>query len=128
MKPSRRWGWSAIAMIAVACAAGYLAYRRSHALRPSSPSQRPLAVAAAACGRRALLVGCGQYANPSIRPLEGPVNDVRLMKEVLVERCGFSPDEIATLAGAAHASDAPTRANIEREFHRLQAAVKKDDQ
>lgn len=115
-------------MLLTACGAAYLAYLHSQApRRADSYRQRP-AASQGKSKRRALLVGCGPYLHPSIRPLEGPVNDVRLMKEVLVERCGFSPDEITTLASAEYADDAPTRANIEREFRRLQVAARQDDQ
>lgn len=117
--------WSAIATIAVACGAGYLAYDRSP---PPGRSPRPLKTASNGHGRRALLVGCGRYTNPSIRRLEGPINDVRLLKDVLVKCCGFSAADITTLAGEPGSSDAPTRARIERELRRLRAEAEKDDQ
>lgn len=128
MQPAARWSLTVILVIAVACGVGYLLYRGSHTRPLADRSRRAITATSRARGRRALLVGCGRYLNPSIQPLEGPVNDVRLMQEVLVKHCGFSPDEIATLAGDAHAGDAPTRANIEREFQRLRATAQKDDQ
>ncbi|HVW39227.1 MAG TPA: caspase family protein [Pirellulales bacterium] len=115
-------------MLLAACGAAYLAYLLSQAPRRADSSRHRSAVSQGKSGRRALLVGCGSYLHRSIRPLEGPINDVRLMKEVLVDRCGFSPDEITTLAGAANADDAPTRANIEHEFRRLQATARQGDQ
>lgn len=117
--------WSAIAAIAVACGAGYLAYDRSP---PPGRAPRPLKTASDGHGRRALLVGCGQYTNPSIRRLEGPINDVRLMKDVLIERCGFSAADITILSGEPGSGDAPTRARIEGEFRRLRDEAQDDDQ
>lgn len=128
MKPAQRWGWATMAAIAVVCGAGYLTYRHNHAPLPAGVSPPPLGDRPGERGRRALLVGCGSYIHPSIRPLEGPVNDVRLLKDVLVERCGFAPDQIVTLAGTPQAGDAPTRANIEREFRRLGEAARPGDQ
>ena len=119
--------WSAIAVAAVACGAGYVAYRHSQ-FGQAGRRQRSLENVPDEHGRRALLVGCGQYTNPSIRRLEGPINDVRLMRDVLIERCGFSAADITTLSGAPGSGDAPTRARIEGEFRRLRDEAQEDDQ
>lgn len=125
MKAWRLGPWIAVFATGLAGVGAYLAYRGTVAPVPAKSVGNP---AAANFERRALLIGCGDYVNPDIRPLEGPANDVQLLKQVLVERCGFSPEAITTLAGDAKSSDAPTRANIEREFNRLRTVARKDDQ
>lgn len=62
--------------------------------------------ASARCRRRALLIGINRYQAESLHELRGCLNDVRLMKETLVERLGFDArdireleDERATRAG-----------------------------
>jgi Caspase domain len=57
---------------------------------------------------RALLVGVSGYPD---RPLKGPRNDVRRMREVL-ERRNFKPEQITTLADGVPGAAAPTRAAI----------------
>lgn len=47
--------------------------------------------------KHALLVGIDHYQNPEITPLKGAVHDVHLMKETLVNHCGFLPGEITLL-------------------------------
>lgn len=125
MNAWRLWPWKVVTAAAMASVGVYLAYRGTVPRAPLKPVGKAVV---ANVNRRALLVGCGDYMNPDIRPLEGPANDVQLLKQVLTERCGFSPEAITTLAGDATSSQAPTRANIEREFRRLQTVAQKDDQ
>jgi len=69
----------------------------------------------------ALLVGCTKYdhLNPAVH-LHGPANDVALMQKMLCERFGFSPSLVVMLSeDTGQKMLRPTRANIEREFHRL---------
>lgn len=47
--------------------------------------------------RYALLVGVGHYAEAGIRPLEGPVPDVTALRELLVSRLGYRPENVRTL-------------------------------
>ena len=70
---------------------------------------------------RALLVGCTKYPYLDLRfELEGPAQDVRLMKRLLVDRFGTDPSNIVALWEEATTAELlPTRANIEREFRRL---------
>ena len=65
-------------------------------------------------GRHALLVGCTRYPSlPSSRWLEGPGNDVVLMRTLLIEHYHFSPEKIVTLAeGVGGEVNRPTRAQI----------------
>jgi len=51
--------------------------------------------------RYALLIGIATYADPSIPALRGPLNDVQLMHELLVQRHGFPEANIVTLTDAA---------------------------
>src|SRR5262249_28989992 len=76
--------------------------------------------------RLALLVGVTRYQNfPSIA-LEGPANDLILIRQMLKERFGFQDPDIVTLSEADGAKDptrSPTRANIEREMIALAKMV-----
>ena len=70
---------------------------------------------------RALLIGCTTYDHlePS-RHLQGPANDVALMRDLLCQRFGFPAERVVILAESSGRPDLrPTRANIEREFQRL---------
>lgn len=49
----------------------------------------------------ALLVGVGQYANPKMTRLIGPPEDLRALRERLVQRMGFQADDIQTLQDSA---------------------------
>lgn len=99
-----------------------------------------LAVAAAgqppadpAGGRRhALLVGCTFYPNlPKRLHLQGPGNDLPLVRKLLTEQLGFRPESVAALSEQEGkdkgAGGLPTRANIEREFRRLAETAKAGD-
>lgn len=76
----------------------------------------------------ALLVGCSKY--PSLDEswqLEGPVNDVALLRHVLRERLGIRDDNVVTLSEASE-QGRPTRARIEQEFMRLVERVREGDE
>jgi hypothetical protein len=84
--------------------------------------------------RYALLVGVSEYprldvSGPRYR-LEGPPNDVALMRRVLEgEPFKFEPARITSLAGWPTNPDLrPTKANIKRAFERITAQVKNGDQ
>jgi hypothetical protein len=81
-------------------------------------------------GRRALLVGVTKYDHlPRDKHLEGPANDVRLMRRLLQERYRFPTDGIVALSEDEKTPDRrPTRANIEREFRRLAEQAREGDQ
>jgi hypothetical protein len=83
-----------------------------------------------AIGRRALLVGVTKYDHlPRDKHLEGPANDVRLMRRLLQERYRFPTDGIVALSEDEKTPDRrPTRANIEREFRRLAEQAREGDQ
>lgn len=80
--------------------------------------------------RYALLVGCTEYPNLEDRfNLVGPANDVVLCRKLLTERFGFEDDNIVTLADSVGTElQAPTRANISREWGALGQKVKAGDQ
>jgi Caspase domain len=66
----------------------------------------------------ALLVGCTKYNG--ISNLEGPVNDVRMMSELLTKRFGFQPPDLHVLAGwPDDVKQRPTYANIVAGFEDL---------
>ena len=76
--------------------------------------------------RHALLVGCGYYENLEEEWwLEGPVNDVALLRELLTgPGFEFDPESVVALAGwPAEEARRPTRANIVRELRRLATTV-----
>jgi hypothetical protein len=50
-----------------------------------------------AAGKHALLIGIEDYTNSNIRSLNGSINDVFLMKNVLRERFGFKKDDFIVL-------------------------------
>ncbi|MBU0754436.1 MAG: caspase family protein [Planctomycetes bacterium] len=87
----------------------------------------------------ALLVGCTEY--PFLRKkmdekfyrtriqLKGPVNDVALMGETLVNRLGFSGENIFKLSGWPEARDQrPTKENITRRLSMLADLARPGDQ
>ena len=107
--------------------------RQSRAVTEDVPQAEAKPAAAAAGAKRALLVGCTRYANlPPASQLEGPANDVVLMRMVLMEHFGFPDQAIMTLseeAGKARGEAfRPTRENIERAFKRLARDAKPGDQ
>jgi uncharacterized caspase-like protein len=66
-------------------------------------------------GRKcALLIGINEYSDPGIGSLAGCLEDIRLMKDVLIRKFGFRDEDIHILAN----SDA-TRQNIINEFDNL---------
>ncbi len=88
----------------------------------------PVATPAADASRHALLVGCTRYPGLEVQQLEGPANDVVLMRQMLAERFHFAAAQIVTLAESQDETHKPTRAHIEREFARLAKTVKRGDQ
>ena len=75
------------------------------------------AVSAQVPTRRALLVGINTYADAEAagaarpwRNLRGPVNDVRMVRDVLVRHAGFADADVDTLIeSAATRAGVPTR-------------------
>jgi hypothetical protein len=66
----------------------------------------------------ALLVGCTKYSG--IASLDGPVNDVRLMSQLLTQRFGFQQSDLHVLAGwPDDVKRRPTYANIVAGFDDL---------
>ncbi len=57
----------------------------------------PAAVAAVAPVKRALLIGITEYQSEEVVNLTGSVNDVNLMRDVLVSRLGFAPSNVELL-------------------------------
>ena len=76
--------------------------------------------------RLALLVGVTQYQNFPSLGLDGPANDVILIRQTLKDRFGFQDPDIVTLSEADGQKDParlPTRSNIEREMVALAQKV-----
>jgi hypothetical protein len=75
----------------------------------------------------ALLIGVSDYPQlPKRLWLQGPVNDARLMREVLMQK-GIAAENIQTLTSRSAPEDDPTRLNILRAFARLKSSVKPGD-
>jgi len=75
----------------------------------------------------ALLIGVSGYPTlPSAHRLEGPRNDVALLRDVL-SRHGFRPDNIRILADGVAAAEEPTRARIMEALDALADKVRHDD-
>ncbi|MCC2113833.1 MAG: caspase family protein [Hyphomicrobiales bacterium] len=91
-----------------------------------------IAVAASATAHaktEALIVAVSAYPNlGEEQSLQGPKNDAKLLREVLVRR-GVGPDRITVLADDVDgAAGLPTRARIFAELDRLHAAAARGDQ
>jgi hypothetical protein len=86
--------------------------------RANLPAPTPVPVPEAD-RNQALLVGCTRYPNLESPWLEGPGNDVVLMRTLLVENFHFPDPAIVTLAEGGDSDHRPTRGNIERAFQRL---------
>ncbi|HEX3582149.1 MAG TPA: caspase family protein [Thermoanaerobaculia bacterium] len=70
-------------------------------------------VAAAQIHRHALLIGINDYTSPKLAAasrdwldLGGAVNDASDMRDMIIARCGFAPDEITMLTNQAATRDA----------------------
>ena len=96
----------------------------------SRAAKRAPAPVGKAVTRRALLVGVTKYEHlPVAQHLEGPAHDVQLMRRLLQERYQFPDEGIVTLTeNEGNAARRPTRANVEREFHRLADQARAGDQ
>ncbi|EMI44944.1 caspase family protein [Rhodopirellula sp. SWK7] len=80
--------------------------------------------------KHALLVGCTEYKSlPANKQLGGPENDVKLFRDILIDRFGFNPecDKITVLTASLDREHQPTKANIKREFTKLAETVKEDE-
>ena len=81
--------------------------------------------------RHALLVGCTHYENSSIPKLEGPANDVLMLRDLLRSKYGFTDAGIVILSEAAGKERGkeyrPIRENIQREFEALARKARKGD-
>ena len=70
----------------------------------------------AAPAKHALLIGINQYASPQLTPLNGPRNDIELVRHVLMTRFELGNDDIVTLVDAA-----ATHTGIQKAFADLAA-------
>ena len=93
-------------------------------LSATGPSQ------AAAQSKHALLVGCTVYPNLEERfHLQGPANDVALVRDLLTTRFGLPEQNVVTLSDAAgQEALLPTHKNIEREWVSLAERAEPGDQ
>ena len=79
-------------------------------------------------GDKALLVGCTKYPElPKSAQLKGPVNDVELIRRLLVDRFGLADENIITLSESSTAVGKPTRQNVEAAFHWIEEQVRSDE-
>lgn len=82
---------------------------------------------AIAAERHALLIGVSRYPSLSAdMQLEGPANDVRLIRRLLLER-GFQPQNIRVLAEGQDSDSPPTRPAILAAMQNLFNEVKRGD-
>lgn len=70
-----------------------------------------VACTVAHASQQALLIGVSHYPHLAGRSLEGPVNDLRLMRHML-QRLGFSDEQVHELSEAAGPAHWPTRQNV----------------
>src|SRR5262249_1318565 len=85
--------------------------------------------------RYALLIGVNEYLwlDPKFRRLEGPGNDVELMRQTLVSQFGFRDDPehmrvLSDQAGSADPERLPTFATLKRESEEPPARLKPNGQ
>lgn len=64
--------------------------------------------------RHALVVGIDRYLSPDITPLSGAANDARAMREALMQRLGFRPENIIVLL-----DEEASRERVVSEFRNL---------
>lgn len=84
-------------------------------------------MAAEGPAKRAVLIGCTTYDYNPARSLQGPGNDARLVRDLLVDRFQFPAEAIRTLVEGAGPKDRPTRANIVAAIEALIAATEPED-
>lgn len=76
--------------------------------------------------RWALLIGVDRYEDSNISSLRGAGNDVRSLREVLVNHAGFPQDQVIVLSSDEPTERQPTRRNILRRLSNLSGLVPKD--
>jgi hypothetical protein len=115
-------GWCCLA----GCAKSSAAPPANAAKSPAAKARAPQAAGQAAnhagarpSKHRALLVGCTKYDHLDQNDLEGPANDVRLFRSLLVDHFEFKDAPITILADIPEAKGRPTRANIAAAFKEL---------
>lgn len=102
-------------------------------VKPETPPLKPapsvpVAGASYSGNSHALLIGCTTYDHLSkSSSLRGPINDVSLMREVLLERFGFKEDLIRTLTEESTAHGRPIKENIAIELSRLADVAESGD-
>jgi hypothetical protein len=72
--------------------------------------------------RHALLIGINDYSSKDLPDLRGAVNDVRLLKRLLMTTYGFSEQDITVVADSE-----ATREGILRELEKLASRAGTDD-
>ncbi|MCP4689915.1 MAG: caspase family protein, partial [Desulfobacterales bacterium] len=72
--------------------------------------------------RHALLIGVSDYSDTGLPSLEGPPNDLSLIRGVLLDRFGFKDDHITVLL-----NERASHTGVERAFALLAARVQYGD-
>ncbi len=139
--PFRRAGLLAVLLLGILVGCAARDTGRPNAPRPEestrereeNPRAAPLPLPAtdkSSNRRHALLVGCTRYdcLPPALSNLEGPGNDVVLLRKVLQERFHFPEENITVLSESAGDDNRPTLAHIRREFDRLLHRIRSGDQ
>lgn len=87
-----------------------------------NPHVSPTALADEEPTRRALLIGINKYASPEIMNLRGALNDIAMLRRILVTRFGFEETHVTSLTDA----DA-TRDGILRSIDRFVESIGPND-
>ena len=96
----------------------------THEIALPAPEMTPTSTAQS----YALLVGCTTYDNLGEESwLRGPINDVKLVREMLVDRFGFPANNIRTLSEDPAANARPLKKNIAKELSDVEQKVSKGD-
>ena len=99
---------------------------------PNAPASSAAPSTSPAGQSYVLLVGCTKYYNHPEFELEGPGNDIPLLRATLIERYRVPPENIVELSensARQHGADyRPTHDNIQRQFAALAQKSKEGDQ
>jgi Caspase domain len=93
----------------------------------AQPLQDPRSNLAYSSNRFALLVGVEKYDDSNISPLDGPARDVHEMKEVLVKKAGFDPENVTVLTTSKDPLLRPTSPNVIKALEEMRTRIKKGD-
>jgi len=105
--------------------------KKTHVVTPPhkvEPVVQPVAPVSQAVGgtKRALLIGINYYSDP-INQLSGCINDVKNVREMLINKFDYKPENIVVLTDDQTGEHLPTKKNILDNINRMVAVLQKND-